>query len=72
MSQRIQTYLGLKKERSYIVTLHDDIEKDSHLDWLARELPDCEVTHNYSSNFLNAYAGTVSVYIIQPAHLIAL
>lgn len=65
MSQEIQTYSGAKKERSYIVTLKVGVVKDAHLDWLARDLPDCEVTHNYRSTFLNAYAGTNSFLLFK-------
>lgn len=64
MYQEIQTCLGPTRERSYIVTLKDDISKDTHLNWLSHHLPDCEVTHNYHSGFLNAYAGTNSFYVV--------
>ena len=53
----VQTYNGPKKTGSYIVKLKDGVDKAAHLDWLARRASDSEVTHDWNSEFLNAFAG---------------
>jgi cerevisin len=64
MHPEIQTYLGPKKESSYIVTLKNHVHKGTHLDWLSNHLPTCEVTHSYQPTFLNAYAGICDEVIL--------
>ena len=69
LSEKFVPSSGPKEPHSYIISLHDDIVKDNHLDWLAHNLPNAEVTHNYDSSFINGYAGSTNLFcVIQSAH----
>jgi hypothetical protein len=60
---KIQTY-DPKKKDSYIVLLHDHVDKKAHLNWLSN-IPNtlAGITHDYDSKFLNGFTGAISSYI---------
>ncbi|TDL19771.1 subtilisin-like protein [Rickenella mellea] len=67
----VQKFSGVKKVGSYIVKLKDNVAKDS---WLATHLPDADLTHDYDSDFLNAFSGKFgqsAVNTIRASHDVA-
>ncbi|OBZ73261.1 Proteinase R [Grifola frondosa] len=54
----IERTTGDKKDSSYIVRLKPGVDKSLHLTWLRERLSrNSEITHDYASGFLNAFAG---------------
>nr|BAC57455.1 serine proteinase [Grifola frondosa]BAC57966.1 serine proteinase [Grifola frondosa] len=54
----IERTAGDKKDSSYIVRLKPGVDKSVHLTWLRERLSrNSEITHDYTSGFLNAFAG---------------
>ncbi|OBZ72820.1 Proteinase R [Grifola frondosa] len=54
----IERTAGDKKDSSYIVRLKPGVDKSLHLTWLRERLSrNSEITHDYTSGFLNAFAG---------------
>lgn len=54
----IERCAGEKNDSSYIVRLKTEVDKSTHLAWLRQRLGrSSQITHEYDSGFLNAYAG---------------
>ncbi|OBZ72814.1 Aqualysin-1 [Grifola frondosa] len=55
---QIERTAGDKKDSSYIIRLKSGVDKSVHLTWLRERLSrNSEITHDYHSGFLNAFAG---------------
>jgi cerevisin len=57
----IKKFAGQVKPGSFIVKLKASVDKASHLSALSSHLGESLVTHNYDSDFLNAFAGNFSM-----------
>lgn len=60
----IQTFKGPKKSGSFIIKLKDDVDKTSHLEWLANHPSASTVTHGeWNSSFFNGFAGALRHFV---------